>query len=53
MPTIKYFVRMYGKTPRIAGVSSTTVQEVTTTPAEDELNTPPEKKHLKGMKSFR
>lgn len=34
--------RLYGKTPRIAGVSSTTVQEVTTTPTEDDLNIPPQ-----------
>jgi Recombinase len=33
--------RLYGKTPRIAGVSSITPQELKTTPTEIELNTPP------------
>jgi DNA invertase Pin-like site-specific DNA recombinase len=32
--------RLYGKTPRIAGVSSTTLPEAKTTPTDDELNTP-------------
>jgi hypothetical protein len=32
--------RLYGKTPRIAGVSSNTAQEVKTTPTAVELNTP-------------
>jgi DNA invertase Pin-like site-specific DNA recombinase len=33
--------RLYGKTQRIAGVSSITPQELKTTPTEIELNTPP------------
>jgi Recombinase len=33
--------RLYGKTPRIAGVSSITPQELKTTPTEIKLNTPP------------
>jgi Recombinase len=32
--------RLYGKTPRIAGVSSNTSQEVKTTPTEVKLNIP-------------
>jgi Recombinase len=33
--------RLYGKTPRIAGVSSITPQELKTTPTKIKLNTPP------------
>jgi Recombinase len=33
--------RLYGRTPRIAGVSSITPQELKTTPTEIKLNTPP------------